>query len=113
MIYLQALNLQKVVLSYEKNEKMPNGYSVIRSRKSNRKSIQWPNRQTLIYKTLHGKLKNGHHEYHKQLWKNWGAPAGWVVLLPLVAIVVLLLSKIQCQIINEERTVLWLRQTLT
>jgi len=42
---------------------------------------------------------------------NLGAPEGWAVLAPLVGPVTLLLLQTQWYIMNDERTVLYLRQT--
>ena len=47
-------------------EKFVDTIGVIRSRKSKNKKIQWPKEkgQTMIYKTLHRKLKIKQHEPH-------------------------------------------------
>ena len=48
------------------NEKFEDANGVIRSRKSN-ENDQIKKGQTMIYKTLHRKLKIEHHEPHKTL----------------------------------------------
>ena len=66
---------------------------VIRCRKSKEIKIQWPieNGQTMIYKTLHRKLKIKQHTPHKH-WMNSCVPEEITIPVPLVAPVVLLLN---------------------
>ena len=61
-------------------------------------------RQTMIYITLHRKIKIEQHEPYWKLEVNWGAPEGWAVSVPHVAPVVLLLLQTRWQVVNKERT---------
>jgi hypothetical protein len=47
--------------------------------------------QTTILKTIHIKLKIEQYQPHKKPGVNSGAPEGWEVLAPLVALVVVLI----------------------
>ena len=50
-------------------------------------------RQTMIYKTLHRKLKNESHRHHWKLGVNLGAPEGSAVSAPLLTPVMFLLNE--------------------
>jgi hypothetical protein len=54
-------------------------------------TTQWSKGQTIIYKTLHRKLKIEQHEFRKNLGVNSDVPEGQAVPAPLVEPVMLLL----------------------
>ena len=66
-----------------------------------KKRMKW---QTMIYKTLHGKLKIEQHEPHYKAGVNWGVLEGWpAVPSPLAALIVLLNPVVLWNVALESR----------